>query len=100
MGQQDNGAGLLGAIKSWVGGRKREAAPEQAAPPAPAASDRAMAPWEPGAPDATTSWFAPQCPQCKSPMLLRAHDEGTQAGRKYWACSKEGCQGVREMQAG
>ena len=64
---------------------------------AQAAHDPSLAPWEPGADDPGSSWFAPECPVCRSSMVLRIAERGPNAGRKYWGCSHAPlCKGTRD----
>jgi restriction system protein len=67
---------------------------------AKAAEGRRLAPWEPGAPDATSSWFMPQCPMCSSPMQLQMPAPGASDKGAYWLCTQAPtCKGTRAMQA-
>ena len=64
---------------------------------AQAAHDPSLAPWEPGAEDPGSSWFAPECPICRSSMVLRTAQRGPNAGSKYWGCSHAPlCKGTRD----
>lgn len=64
---------------------------------AQAAHDPSLAPWEPGADDPGSSWFAPECPICRSSMVLRTAQRGPNAGSKYWGCSHAPlCKGTRD----
>lgn len=41
---------------------------------------------------------SPQCPRCGSPMLLRTAKRGTQAGRRFWACTRfPDCRATRDL---
>lgn len=67
---------------------------------AKAAESRRLAPWEPGAPDATSSWFVPQCPVCGGPMQLQMPSPGASTVGAYWLCSQApACKGTRTMDA-
>jgi restriction system protein len=64
---------------------------------AQAAHDPSLAPWEPGAEDPGSSWFAPECPICRSSMVLRTAQRGPNAGTQYWGCSHAPlCKGTRD----
>ena len=66
---------------------------------AKAAESRRLSPWEPGAPEATSSWFVPQCPVCTSPMQLQMPTRGGPSSGAYWLCTQAPtCKGTRTMQ--